>query len=224
MRLTISVRSLLGTSCLALALAAAVGAQGGDAPSLKDPSTMTADCPPVYRAKFDTSQGEFVVEVERDWAPRAAIRFYNLVKNGYFNDNRFFRVLSGFMAQFGITGDPALNAVWRRAVIIDDARKQSNERGYLSFASAGPNTRTTQVFVNLKDNFQLDGANFAPFGHVVSGMNVVEKLYTGYGDGPPNGSGPEQSKVQIEGNAYLAKQFPKLDYIKTATLVDATKK
>jgi len=215
-----SLQRVAGSSLALWVLAVVLSAQGGAAPSLKDPATLTEDCPATYRAKFETSQGDFTVEVERAWAPRGAIRFYNLVKNGYYNDNRFFRVLPDFMLQFGINGDPALNAVWRQAVIIDDARKQSNERGYITFAAGGPNTRTTQVFINLKDNLALDSAGtFAPFGHVVSGLNVLDKLYKGYGDGPPNGSGPEQSKIQTEGNAYLAKLFPKLDYIKTATIV-----
>lgn len=213
---------VIGAWTLAIAASAALAAQGGDAPALnlKDPATLTLDAPAKYNVKFETSQGDFVIEVVKDWAPRGAIRFYNLVKAGYYNDNRFFRVLQDFMLQFGITGDPAINEVWRGSIIIDDQRKQLNERGYVAFAAGGPNTRTTQVFINLKDNQSLDQVGFAPFGHVVSGMNTLEKLYKGYGDGPPNGKGPEQSKIQIEGNAYLAKNFPKLDYIKTATIVE----
>jgi peptidyl-prolyl cis-trans isomerase A (cyclophilin A) len=143
--------------------------QGAVTPDLKDPSTLGEDCPEKYGVRFDTSKGAFNIEVERAWAPRGAIRFYNLVRGGYYNDNRFFRVLPGFMAQFGVNGDPALNQIWRNAIIIDDARKQSNERGYISYAAGGVNTRTTQVFINLKDNPKLDQAGMVPFGHVTSG-------------------------------------------------------
>jgi cyclophilin family peptidyl-prolyl cis-trans isomerase len=214
----------IGAWLLMIGAAVVVSAQGGAAPSLKDPATLIEDAPAKYKVRFDTSQGEFVVEVERDWAPRAAVRFYNLVKNGYYDDCRFFRALPGFIVQFGVNGDPALNQIWRGARIIDDTRKQTNERTYVSFAAGGPNTRTTQIFINLKDNAPLDQAGIVPFGRVTSGMNVLEDLYTGYGDGPPNGKGPEQAKIQLEGNAYLAKSYPKLDYIKTATLVDDEKK
>ena len=215
----VSVKAVIGV-WVVVAGAAGVLARQGEAPNLKDPSTMIVDCPPKYNAKFDTSQGEFVIEVQRDWAPRGAIRFYNLVKNGYYTENRFFRALPNAMMQFGITGDPALNAIWRGARIIDDVRKQTNERGYVSFASGGPNSRTTQIFINLKDNTPLDQLGFVPFGRVTSGMNALEKVYTGYGDIPPNGKGPDQMKIQVEGNAYLLKDFPKLDYIKTATIVE----
>ena len=206
---------------LALGAVAGLLAQGGDAqkPDLKDPSTLTEDCPAKYSVKFETSQGDFVIEVDRSWAPRGAVRFYNLVKNGFYTDARIFRVLE-FMAQFGIPGDPAVAQAWRGARIIDDRRTQTNERGYVSYAAGGPNTRTTQIFVNLKDNTMLDQANFVPFGRVTSGLNVLEKVYKGYGDGPPNGKGPEQNKIYAEGNAYLAKEFPKLDYIKSATLIE----
>ena len=173
----------------------------------------------MYQAKFDTSKGAFVIEVHRDWAPNGADRFYNLVKNGFYNDVRFFRVLEGFMAQFGINGDPSLSAVWRNANIKDDPVKQSNTRGTVTFATAGPNTRTTQVFINFGDNAGLDGQGFSPFGKVVSGMDVVDSLYGGYGEGAPNGAGPDQGRVQSQGNAYLEKAFPKLDYVKTATIV-----
>ncbi len=211
----------ISATILALGAAVTLAGQSAVTPDLKDPTTLTEDCPAKYGVRFDTSQGVFAIEVERAWSPRGAIRFYNLVKNGYYSDNRFFRVLPDFMLQFGINGDPKLNEVWRGTVILDDARKQSNERGYISYAAGAPNTRTTQVFINLKDNPPLDQAGLVPFGHVTSGMNVLEKLYTGYGDGPPNGKGPEQSKIQVEGNAYLLKQFPKLDYIKTATILEA---
>jgi peptidyl-prolyl cis-trans isomerase A (cyclophilin A) len=160
-----------------------------------------------------------VIEVQRDWAPRGADRFYDLVKSGYFDGQRFFRVLSGFMAQFGIHGDPKVSAAWRDRRIPDDSVRQSNTRGMVSFATAGPNTRTTQVFINYADNSSLDGQGFAPFGRVVEGMAVLDGLFAGYGEGAPRGRGPDQGRVQGEGNAYLAREFPKLDFVKRATIV-----
>ncbi len=190
--------------------------------NLKSPATLNAQAPPVYKARFDTSAGIFVVEVHRDWAPHGADRFYNLVKNGFYDGCRFFRVVPGFMVQWGMNGDPAIQRVWTTANLTDDPVKQSNLRGYVTFAQAGvPNTRSTQVFVNFRDNTTLDHyppQGFAPFGKVVSGMDVVDKLYGGYGDGPPQGTGPDQGLLRSQGNAYLEKQFPKLDYIKKATI------
>jgi cyclophilin family peptidyl-prolyl cis-trans isomerase len=186
--------------------------------SLANPAALNEPAPATYRAKFDTSKGSFVVEVHRDWAPNGADRFYNLVKNGFYDNARFFRVVSGFMVQFGINADPKLSAVWRNANIKDDPVRQSNKRGLITFATAGPNTRTTQVFINFGDNKGLDSQGFAPFGLVVSGMNVVDALFSGYGEGAPGGQGPEQGRIQREGNAYLTKDFAKLDYIKKATI------
>jgi peptidyl-prolyl cis-trans isomerase A (cyclophilin A) len=185
---------------------------------LADPAALTEKAPASYKVKFDTSKGVFVIQVNRDWAPNGADRFYNLVKNGFYDDTRFFRVISGFMVQFGINGDPKLSPAWRAARIPDDAVKQSNKRGNITFATSGPNSRTTQVFINFKDNAGLDGQGFAPFGQVVSGMDVVDKLHAGYGEGAPNGRGPEQGRVQGEGNAYLKKDFPQLDFIKKASI------
>jgi peptidyl-prolyl cis-trans isomerase A (cyclophilin A) len=196
-----------------------VRAQSGKA-SLQTPAAFTEKAPDTFKVNVDTSQGAFVVEVTRAWAPNGADRFYNLVKNGFFDNVRFFRVIGGFMAQFGIHGDPAIAAAWRNARIPDDPVKQSNKRGYLTFATAGPGTRTTQVFINLVDNGTLDAQGFAPFGRVVSGMKVVDKLYDGYGEGAPRGRGPDQSRVQMEGNAYLEKTFPKLDSIKTTSIAE----
>jgi peptidyl-prolyl cis-trans isomerase A (cyclophilin A) len=204
----------LAAMLLALTIAAPVCAQ-----SLANPAALTAQAPADYKVKFDTSKGPFVVEVHRDWAPLGADRFYNLVKSGFFTNARFFRVISGFMVQFGINADPKVSAVWRDANINDDPVKQSNTRGMITFATRGPNTRTTQLFINYADNNRLDSMGFAPFGQVVSGMNVVDALYNGYGEGAPRGAGPEQGRIQSEGNAYLTKEFPKLDYIKTATIV-----
>lgn len=185
---------------------------------LRTPAQLTEKAPDTYKANFDTSKGAFVVEVHREWAPNGADRFYNLVKNGFYDDIRFFRVLDNFMAQFGINGDPAIQSVWRSASLRDDPPKQSNKRGFITFATAGPNTRTTQVFINYRDNSSLDSQGFTPFGQVTSGMDVVDKLYKDYGEGAPRGRGPEQGRLQQEGNAYLTKDFPKLDYIKTATI------
>jgi len=202
---------------LALAFALVVApalAQG----KLDNPAALTEQAPATYKAKFDTSKGVFVIEVTRAWAPKGADRFYNLVKNGYYDNARFFRVISGFMVQFGINGDPTLNARWRIARIPDDAVAQSNTRGMITFATSGPNSRTTQVFINFADNSNLDRMGFAPFGRVVFGMTVVDALYAGYGEGAPSGRGPDQMRVQTEGNAYLAKDFPRMDYIKTATI------
>jgi peptidyl-prolyl cis-trans isomerase A (cyclophilin A) len=186
--------------------------------SLSNPASLRETAPAVYKARFDTSKGVFVVEVHRDWAPNGADRFYNLVKNGFYNDARFFRVISDFMVQFGINGNPQISKVWRDANIKDDPVKASNKRGMITFATAGPDTRTTQVIINFGNNAGLDDQGFAPFGQVVSGMDVVDSLYSGYGEGAPRGDGPDQGLVQSQGNAYLKKDFPKLDYIKTATI------
>src|SRR5689334_20289492 len=207
------------TVTLAFALLACVAVAPASAQSnLGNPAALREQAPPVYKAKFDTSKGPFVVEVHRDWAPNGADRFYNLVKNGFYDDARFFRVISGFMVQFGINGDPRISAPWRTATMKDDPVKQSNKRGFITFATAGPDSRTSQVFINFADNSRLDSQGFAPFGQVVSGMNVVDGLYSAYGEGAPSGRGPAQGRVQAEGNAYLKKDFPDLDYIKKATI------
>jgi peptidyl-prolyl cis-trans isomerase A (cyclophilin A) len=187
---------------------------------LMNPAEMNETAPEKFQAKFDTSQGEFIIEVTRAWAPVGADRFYNLVKNGYYDNCRFFRVIKGFMVQFGIHGDPKVSAVWRGAQIKDDPVKESNERGYITYATAGPNTRTTQLFINFGNNSPLDGQGFAPFGKVAQGMDVVDSIYDGYGEAAPSGQGPEQGKIHMQGNSYLEKDFPKLDYIKSATIVE----
>jgi peptidyl-prolyl cis-trans isomerase A (cyclophilin A) len=212
------MRLQVSSALAALALGLVVWASAAGAGNLSEPAALNAKAPAVYQAKFDTSKGPFVIEVHRDWAPQGADRFYNLVKNGFFDNARFFRVIEGFMVQFGINGDPKIAAVWRDADIKDDPVKQSNERGTITFATAGPNTRTTQVFINFADNAPLDGQGFSPFGKVVSGMEVVDSLYGGYGEGAPNGNGPDQGRIQSQGNAYLEQDFPKLDFIKTATI------
>jgi peptidyl-prolyl cis-trans isomerase A (cyclophilin A) len=206
---------LLGATLLASGLSAPLFAQSS---KLANPAALNEKAPASYKARFDTSKGAFVIAVHRDWAPNGADRFYNLVKNGFYDNTRFFRVISGFMVQFGINGDPGVSAHWRAARIKDDPVRQSNKRGTITFATSGPNSRTSQVFINFVDNSRLDGMGFAPFGQVESGMNVVDRLYSGYGEGAPNGRGPDQGRIQMEGNAYLAKQFPKMDYIKKATI------
>lgn len=185
---------------------------------LRNPAALTEPAPATFVANLDTSKGLISITVHRDWAPNGADRFYNLVKAGFYDDVRFFRVIEGFMGQFGIHGNPAVAAAWRGAQIKDDPVKQSNKRGFLTFATAGPNTRTTQLFINLGDNVGLDKQGFAAFGEVTKGMDVVDKIYAGYGEGAPRGKGPEQGRTQAEGNAYLTKEFPKLDFIKTATI------
>jgi peptidyl-prolyl cis-trans isomerase A (cyclophilin A) len=204
---------------LILAAVSLLLGQAGTNAALKNPAGLKEMAPATYKVTFDTSAGMFVVEVHRDWAPNGADRFYNLVKNGYYDNIRFFRVIPGFMVQFGINGDPALNTVWRDARIQRDPVKQSNKRGYITYAMAGsPDTRTTQVFINFGDNSQLDGQGFAPFGRITMGMDVVDKIYSGYGEGAPSGNGPEQGRIQTEGNAYLTKSFPKMDYVKKTTI------
>jgi len=175
--------------------------------------------PDSFRARFETTAGPFVIEVRRAWAPLGADRFYALVQSGFYDGGRFFRVISGFMVQFGINGDPRVSAAWRDRRIPDDPVRQSNVRGMVTFATAGPGTRTTQVFINFGNNARLDGMGFAPFGRVVEGMDVVDRLYASYGEGAPQGSGPAQDRIEGEGNAYLQRDFPKLDYVKRATIV-----
>ena len=210
------IRRLLITLMSALVVAAL--AVPASAQNLSNPAALREQAPPVYKAKFDTTKGVFVIEVQRDWAPNGADRFYNLVKNGFYDNVRFFRVISGFMVQFGIHGDPKVSAPWREAQLKDDPVKQSNKRGNITYAMAGPNTRTSQVFINFGDNASLDSQGFSPFGRVVTGMEVVDKLNAEYGEGAPRGRGPDQSRMQMEGNAYLTKDFGRLDYVKKATI------
>jgi peptidyl-prolyl cis-trans isomerase A (cyclophilin A) len=189
-----------------------------------DPGKLTATAPDTYKVQFNTTKGKIVIEVTRSLSPNGADRFYNLVKSGYFTDIAFFRVISGFMCQFGIHGDPAVSAKWRDANIPDDPVKGSNTRGTITFATAGPGTRTTQLFINFGNNAMLDGQGFSPFGKVVEGMDVVDKINPEYGEGAPGGNGPNQGRIQMDGNAYLKKDFPNLDYIKSATVLPADEK
>ncbi len=173
-------------------------------------SCSSNSAPSQFRAKFDTSKGPFTIEVHRDWAPLGADRFYQLVKSGFYDDARFFRVVPGFVVQWGINKDPQVTAQWRGKEIADDPVKESNLAGYVSFATSGPNTRTTQLFINLGNNMRLDAMGFAAFGRVTDGLDVVTRLYSGYGEQP------QQNLIESQGNAYLQQNFPNLDYIKTA--------
>lgn len=186
--------------------------------SSSTPQAQGAHAPDVYKVDLDTSKGPVVIEVHRAWAPLGADRFYELVKSGYYDGARFFRVLPGFMAQFGIAADPKTTAKWKDANLQDDPVTQSNTRGMVTFATAGPNTRTTQMFINTANNARLDGQGFAPIGTVTSGMEAVDKFYSGYGEGAPQGGGPSQPLIEAQGNAYLEKDFPQLDYIKKVTV------
>jgi cyclophilin family peptidyl-prolyl cis-trans isomerase len=184
-----------------------------------DPAKLTEKAPETFKAQFETTRGKFTIEVTRSLSPNGADRLYNLVRSGYFKDIAFFRVISGFMCQFGIHGDPSVSAKWREAAIPDDPVKGSNTRGAITFATAGPNSRTTQLFINFGDNRNLDGMGFSPFGKVTEGMDVVDKINSEYGEGAPRGRGPDQGRIQREGNAFLKKDFPNLDYIKSVTIV-----
>jgi len=184
------------------------------------PPAPPVPVPDTYRVKFDTTRGAFVVEVTKAWAPEGAERFYRLVEKQFYDGQRFFRVVRNFVVQFGINGDPAVEARWRNLTMRDDPVTQSNKRGTITFAKAGPNTRTTQLFINLKDNERLDAAGFAPFGQVVEGMEpAVDHLWDSYGDAPPRGYGPDQNLVETLGNAYLDTKFPHLDTIRRARIV-----
>ncbi len=220
MRWTAMVITTIALLFFAVAPGSAADPQGAqpNQEKLMNPAQLNETAPDKFQAKFDTSKGEFIIEVTREWAPAGADRFYNLVKNGYFDNCRFFRVVKNFMVQFGINGDPKLNTVWRSARITDDKGKKSNYRGYVTFAHAGANTRTTQIFINYADNQFLDNQGFPPFGKVSKGMNVVDSITAEYGEKP------DQGRIQTEGNAYLEQTFPKLDYVKSATILpDAAK-
>jgi peptidyl-prolyl cis-trans isomerase A (cyclophilin A) len=191
----------------------ACGIALAQAPDLINPATLNAKAPDTFDAKFTTTKGDFVIHVTRSWAPVGADRFYNLVRGGFFTDAGFFRVVPGFMVQFGISARPEVARVWEAAKLKDDPVTQSNKRGAITFATAGPNTRTTQLFINFGNNTFLDGQGFAPFGEVKEGMDVVDKIYSGYGEQP------NQGRIQAEGKAYLDRSFPNLDRIRSATIV-----
>jgi peptidyl-prolyl cis-trans isomerase A (cyclophilin A) len=190
-------------------------------PALLQPATLREKAPAEYDVKFVTTAGEFTIKVTRAWAPIGADRFYNLVRHHFYDGAAFFRVLPGFMAQFGLSAYPEVSKAWEHATIKDDPIVQSNHRGFVSFATAGPNTRTTQIFINFGNNEALDRSGFSAFAVVTEGMEVVDKLYTGYGEGAPQGRGPDQGLIGDRGRTYLEKGFPKLDTIRSATIVPA---
>jgi len=195
-----------------------VAQQAAAGDSTATAAATTPAAPDSFLVAFQTSKGRIVMQAVRAWSPRGADRFYELVNSKYYDGTKFFRVL-GFMAQFGISGDPAANDAWAERTIPDDPVVQSNKRGFVSYAMGGPNTRTTQLFINKRDNARLDPMGFAAFAQVVEGMDVVDKLYSGYGEGAPDGPGPFQDRIQHEGNAYLNKYFPLLDSVVTARIV-----
>lgn len=177
------------------------------------PAATATPAPDSFRVAFETTRGNFVVDVIRAWSPRGADRFHELVNAGYFTNIAFFRVLPGFVAQFGMHGDPAVNRQWEDRAILDDPVVQGNRRGTIVFATSGPNTRSNQFFINFSDNARLDGMGFSPFGRVVEGMSVVDSIHAGYGEMP------DQARIAAEGNAYLERRFPQLDYVKSARIV-----
>jgi peptidyl-prolyl cis-trans isomerase A (cyclophilin A) len=187
-------------------------------PSAPARHAQPAHTPDIYRVNLDTSKGVVVLEITRAWAPHGADHFYELVTNRYYDGDRFYRVVPHFVVQFGIHGDPQVSQLWSSLRIPDDPVKQKNRKGTVTFASSGPGARTTQVFVNMRDNLALDRQGFAPIGRVAAGMDVLERLYGGYGDMPPRGSGPDGVEIERQGNNYLENHFPRLDYIKKAAI------
>jgi peptidyl-prolyl cis-trans isomerase A (cyclophilin A) len=205
------IRLVLVLLCAAVVAGSAAAAP----PSLLQPASLHAKAPATYKVAFATTKGTFVVTVHRAWSPLGADRYYNLVQAHFFDGVTFFRVVKGFVVQFGISPDPKVSKAWQSATIKDDPVKVSNTPGRITFATSGPDTRTTQVFINLGGNASLDTQGFAPFGRVTSGMSVVNKLYGGYGDQPSH----DQQQITTQGDAFLHKTFPKLDHIRTARIV-----
>ncbi len=208
-------KSYAAVACLLLA---GCSAPPENKPAAPAKAAQREPVPEVYRVNLDTSKGAVVVEVTRAWAPHGAEHFFELVKTGYYDGDRFYRVVPRFVVQFGINGDPKVTQLWSSLRIPDDPVKQKNRKGTVTFASSGPGARTTQVFVNMRDNLSLDHEGFAPFGRVVEGMEVLDSLYGGYGDMAPRGSGPDGVKIEGDGNTYLDNHFPRLDYIRKATV------
>ncbi len=203
--LPLLVLSIMFTSC-----SSTEKATTGSGPV--DPSKWTKQSPASYKARFETTAGPFTVEVQREWSPLGADRFFNLVQSGYFNGARFFRVVPGFVVQFGLNADPAITAAWKSQNLQDDPVRRSNGRGFLSFATSGPNTRTTQLFINLGDNVRLDQMGFSPFGLVTEGMEAVDKITAEYAESP------QQPEIEQKGEAYLQQNFPKLDKVTKASI------
>ena len=207
---------LVTAACVVLA-----GCSPSEPPAKKEAAAPAKKqtAPDVFTVNLDTSKGPIAIEVHREWAPIGADQFYSLVKTGFYDGDRFFRVVRNFVVQFGINGDPKVNRLWSNANLPDDPVTQHNRRSMVTFATARPNTRSTQVFINLKDNSaSLDNSGFAPFGKVTSGMDVVDSFYSSYGDMAPRGQGPDARQIEVDGDGYLAGHFPRLDYIKKATI------
>ncbi len=219
-----NIRALMGGAVAAALLLILAGCgrpaepKKAEAPKKESPSARPM--PQVYKVRFVTTKGAFVVEVHKQWSPNGAERFWRLVNLGFFDNSKIFRVKRGFVAQFGVSNDPQTNALFNNLPIKDDPVKMSNRKGMVTFAADGPGTRRTQVFINLGDNKMLDKQGFAPFGKVVEGMDVVETFYPGYGEMPPRGNGPDPSKLAVEGNSYAEQKFPWLDGIIKASVVE----
>ncbi len=209
-------------SAIALLIVSLAGCseQKPAAPAKKEEPRRAERAPDKFRVKFDTSKGPFTVEVIREWAPRGADRFYQLTGEKYFDDARFYRVLKKFIAQFGTHPNPKVSALWSQMRIPDDPAKEKNRRGTLAFAKDGPASRTTQIFINLADNRILDQTGFVPFGKIVEGMEAAGQISSFYGELSPKGGGPDPKKLEGLGNEYLIREFPRLDYIRTARLVE----
>ena len=210
-----------------LALIALLSACGGDSADsvpavtrnpLLQPQRYTETAPATYQVRLETSAGDVVIQVHRDWAPIGADRFYNLAKGGFYDDSRVYRVLGGFMAQFGLNGDPYVSQAWKTQFLVDDPFVESNTRGRVAFAKGGLHTRTTEIFISYKDNSALDDQGFTPIGEVIEGMDVVDAFYADYGDGPPRGDGPYQAMAAARGNEYLDADFPELTRILSVTV------
>jgi peptidyl-prolyl cis-trans isomerase A (cyclophilin A) len=210
--------TLAAAACVVLAACSSSRETKSGGPAQEAPAVKKTPVPEIFKVDFNTSKGLVVVEVHRAWAPIGADHFYDLVEVKFFDGGRFFRVLRNYIAQFGLNGDPEVNHRWADSALPDDPVKQHNVKGTLTYATSGPVTRTTQLFINLRDNLQLDSHGFAPIGTVVSGMDVAERLYASYGDGPPQGEGPDQRLAESRGNDYLIDHFPRLDFIRTATI------
>ncbi len=195
-------------------------------PRRRDPLLRADDfaetAPATFDVRLETSAGDVVIHVVRAWAPLGADRFYSLVRGGFYDDTRVYRVVPGFMAQFGLNGNPYVNQVWKSEYLVDDEVVETNARGRVAFAKGGVHTRTTEVFISVKDNAALDDEGFAPFGEVIEGMDVVDAFYADYGDGPPRGDGPYQAMAAARGNEYLDTEFPELTRIVRATVVDGS--
>jgi peptidyl-prolyl cis-trans isomerase A (cyclophilin A) len=218
--MTRSVSSLCLSLCLAIAACNKAAKQApGPALLTPNPTELAAPAPDSFTVRFETSKGAFTAQFFRAWAPLGVDRFHYLAKNGYYDGVVFFRVLPNFVVQFGIHGDPKVSEAWRGRSIQDDKVVQSNQQGFITYAMGGPNTRTTQIFINKRDNGRLDSLGFAPIGKITDGMHIVEQIYGGYGEGGPRGGGPDQEAIRLQGNAYLNRMFPRLDSIVTARIV-----